>query len=246
MAIKNIIHFIDKREGLQIFLGFSIFFCVLFFIIGVGIYDERSDERNDKEMIEIANECKADALACDFVSAHKRLNVLASDRDGANDIESNGINYYKIKEKRYNEAFDYVFNAEAMFLCAKGDKESIDRITFLLSSIPVKGVAIPEGTPYEYEDDFDHETKDLHRDYIEYASSFNQKCDALIDLAISNNNYLLIKKVIPLFKTVPEQLKSHYKRHLLDYSNSSKKNAILKINKAIRDGVFPNVTQEIK
>ena len=88
MAIKDIIHFIDKREGLQIFLGFSFFFCVLFFIICVEKYDERSDERNDKEMIEIANKCKADALACDFVSAHEKLNALESDRDGAN-----GSNY---------------------------------------------------------------------------------------------------------------------------------------------------------
>lgn len=241
MAIKDIIHFIDKREGLQIFLGFSFFLCVLFSIGVYTEYEKGSDERNEKEMIEIANKCKVDALACDFVSAHEKLNTLASDRDGANEY-----NYQRIKEKRYNEVFDYVFNAEAMFLCAKGDKESIDRITFLLASIPVKGVAIPEGTPYEYEHDFDSDTRGLHKDYIEYASSFNQKCDALIDLAISNNNYLLIKKVIPLFKTVPEQLKSHYKRHLLGYSNSSKKNAILKINKAIRDGVFPNVTQEIK
>jgi hypothetical protein len=241
MAVKDIIHFIDKREGLQTFLSISLYFFIFFLIIGLGIYFEGSDERNDKEMIEIANKCKADALACDFVSAHEKLNTLASDRDGANEYD-----YQRIKEKRYNEVFDYVFNAEAMFLCAKGDKESIDRITFLLSSIPVKGIAIPEGTPYEYEHDFDSDTRDLHKDYIEYASSFNQKCDVLIDLAISNNNYLLIKKVIPLFKTVPEQLKSHYKRHLLEYSNSSKKNAILKINKAIRDGVFPNVTQEIK
>lgn len=246
MAIKDIIHFIDKREGLQIFLGFSLFFCVLFFIIGFGIYDERSDERNDKEMIEIANKCKADALARDFVAAQEKLNVLANDRDGSENAEINGINYYKIKEKRYNETFDYVFNAEAMYLCAKGDKESIDRITFLLSSIPVKGVAIPEGTPYQYEFDFDYDTKELHKDYIKYASSFNQKCSALIDLAISNNNSLLIRKVIPLFKDVPEELKSHDKRHPLEYSNSSKKNAILKINKAIKDGVFPNVTQEIK
>lgn len=241
MAIKEIIHFIDKRDGLQTFLVISLFFCVLFLIGVYTEYEKGSDERNEKEMIEIANRCKADALACDFVSAHEKLNTLASDRDGANKY-----NYQRIKEKRYNEVFDYVFNAEAMFLCAKGNKESIDRITFLLSSIPVRGVAIPEGTLYKYDWDFDDDTQDLHKDYIEYASSFNQKCDALIDLAISNNNYLLIRKVIPLFKTVPEQLKTHDKEHLLEYSNSSKKNAILKINKAIRDGVFPNVTQEIK
>lgn len=250
MTLKEIIHFIDKRDGLQtfivVFLGFSVFFI----ICGIGIYYEKSDERNEKEMIEIANKCKSDALSYNFVSAHEKLNILANDRDASIDLYIDGVDYYKIKKKRYEETEDYVFNAEAMYLCSKGDKESIDRITFLLSSIPVKGIAIPEGTEYEYETEFIGEIGENHSDYINYVTAFNQKCETLIDLAISNRCFSLVEKVLPLIKSVPDIPSTVYKngkniRHKLTYNDNTKKQAILKVNKAIRESVFPGVNKEI-
>ncbi len=197
------------------------------------------------------------ARAYDFEAAHKFL-------DDMNNVSypPDGITVGDWEERK-EEAFDYVFNAEAMYLCAKGDNESINRLTFLLSGVPIKGVAIPDGT--EYNTEYDFETKQLlsHHEYIKYATSFNQKCDALIDLAISNHNFIIIEKVLPLFKAVPNPFKedskevtedqgfrivlsTKHRRQKLTYSNTMKESAILKINKAIRDGMFPNVTQEIK
>lgn len=250
MTLKEIIRFIDKREGFQVFLVFSLIVVLFITIAIITKYNEHSDERNDRDMIEIANKCKSDAMSYNFVSAHEKLNILANDIDGYRDIEVNGVNYYKIKKKRYEETADYLFNAEAMYLCAKGDKESIDRITFLLSSIPIKGNAIPEGTEYKFDSDFSYEMRGDHSDYIKYATAFNQKCETLIDLAISNRCYSLVEKVIPLFKSVPDIPSTAYKngeiiRHKLTYNDNTKKQAILKVNKAIRESVFPGVNKEI-
>ena len=57
MAVKDIIHFIDKREGLQTFLSISLYFFIFFLIIGLGIYFEGSDERNDRNCEQMQSRC---------------------------------------------------------------------------------------------------------------------------------------------------------------------------------------------
>jgi hypothetical protein len=202
-------------------------------------------------MQKISIECKSAAMNRDFTLAHELLNQLESDYIS---YEGGYKDKKEKKRKRYEDTFDYVFNEEAMYLCSEGDKESIDRITFLLSSIPISGVAIPEGTVYRSNaSDLSEETVKNNEEYTIYAIKFNQKCDILIDLAISNNNFMLIQKILPLYKSVPDPIKhdyliinEEYHTEKVTYSNDAVMDARIKVNNAIKDGVFPNINKEIK
>ncbi len=195
------------------------------------------------------------ARAYDFEAAHQILDKMTNETPPLNDYDK------KRWEARNDEAFDYVFNAEAMYLCAKGDKESLDRLVFLLSSIPVKGVSLPEGTEYTSPFSLDDDVFDMHQVYIAYAIKFNQKCDVLVDLAIAHRCYYLIECIIPLYKPITEPLKeseeigmveqygivsTKYKTHRLHYNYKMREEAVEKVNKAIKGGAFPNVTKEIE
>ncbi len=208
-------------------------------------------KRADNEMNKIFEECNAAAMNYDFVEAHQLLSKLETDY-----LHNADTWDYPKKKKRYEEAFDLVFNTEAMYLCSKGDKESINRIVFLLSSIRVEGEALPEGTKYHKKEDLGkHETG--HNDYIKYATRFNQKCNTLIDLAISNHRYDLALKVLPLIKEIPEPIKKEerdidaendaksanpsrstpriYIEQTIQYSKSDIERANKKIQEAFRD-----------
>lgn len=226
-------------------------FFALLFISGLGfvifgiISWVINPERETDKMNKIVEECKAAAMNQDFVTAHEKINIL-----------KNGKN----KEK-YQDAFDFVFNAEAIYLCAKGDEESLNRIIFLLSSIPMEGVPISEGTQYDgIVTSIDYKEEENHQLYIDCVKKFNQKCNTLIDISIAYHKYALANNVIPLYKSEPSPVMKLEKDikvsektgetvgviHTMTYLNSDKEKAIIKINKAIDDGVFPNETKHIK
>jgi hypothetical protein len=146
------------------------------------------DEYEEKRMTDIAAECRSLVRQKDFVAAHEKLAILASD---AEKVPSD-YSHREFKIKRYEDTFNYVFNEEALYLCSIGDNASIDRLTFLLASIPIKGVAITEGTEYKYESDFEISVREEHQQYINSTNSFNQKCDKLVDLGIAHHNYAII------------------------------------------------------
>lgn len=224
--------------------------CVLFSIICMFYCSCNSNKVGDKY------ESYQEAVrAYDFAEAHKMLDKLHE--------EALSSDFDEEKDK-YEVAASYIFNAEAKFLCAKGDKESMNRIIFLLSDFPSDGVPIPEGTKYTNDGDlfYRHEK---HEEYIRFASRLNQNCNSLIDLAIANHNWELAEKTLPFYKMVPDPIKEKqddeeaekkwkkevggtkwiYKEHTMTYSNIDKLRAIEKLNKAIDDGVFPNVTKHI-
>ncbi len=206
------------------------------------------------------------ARAYDFEAAHRILDQLQ------NDYLSETLSYYENEKKeKYDKAFDYVFNVEVKYLCAQGDEESMKRIIYLMSDIPVDGIAIPDGTRYIYSKVW--EKKNSHDRYIKYATRTNKKCDNLVDLAIANHNYSLVESILPFYKSIPDALKESkrdkqaerenyekwkkkginltvidpiYIENVMSYSDADKKMAIAKINKAIDDGVFPNVTEHLK
>lgn len=174
-----------------------------------------------------------------------------------NEYMNQSIKHYKeIAKEKYDMAYDEIFNKEVLFLCANGDNESLNRVVFLLSSVPIEGVAIAEGTEYNYMHDKEANEHDL---YIKSARKYNQKCNTLIDLSIAHHLFPLAQRVIPLIKTIPDPLtfekdveKSKKEGRWVNvmkkvtYSNIDKENTIKKINKAIDDGVFPSVTEHIK
>ena len=194
--------------------------------------------------------------AYDFESAHKILDQMQKDYLSEGlliDIDLDG------KKMQYEKAFDYIFNAEAKYLCAKGDNESLNRIIFLLSDIPVEGVAIPEGTVYTRRYDMDNQIES-HEKYINSATKLNQKCDNLVDLAIAYHSWSLVELVLPFYKMIPDVIKEGrdseeekrtkhwpiYKKQVMTYSNIDKDRAIKKINEAIDNRVFPAMTEHIK
>jgi hypothetical protein len=102
------------------------------------------------------------------------------------------------------------------------------------------------------ESDFEISVREEHQQYINSTNSFNQKCDKLVDLGIAHHNYAIISRVLPLYKNVPEVLSDKYGGdgwgviHKISFSDISKQNAKKKVNKAIKDGVFPNITIEVR
>lgn len=194
------------------------------------------------------------ARAYDFEAAHKIVDELHDEY-----VSAGSSFLSRDEQKKYEAAFDYVFNAEAMFLCAQGDKESLDRIVFLLSNIPVEGMAIPEGTQYKETDEL-YDQRDNHDLYTRYATRFNQKCNTLIDLAIAHRIRSLAERVLPLYKDVPEPIKGRehdvdaealakkanpnrstpdiYKSQIITYSRSDKEAATAKVQKAIEKGIL--------
>ena len=187
----------------------------------------------------------------DFESAHMILSNILNNYH--NKEISNNTKYRRkdeeIKEellRTYKEGVDYVFNSEALYLCSLGDKTSLDRIVYLLSEYPIFGVPISEGTTYRTGGVLYDQVMN-HKKYINSVSKVNGLCDKLIDLAITNHNMELAERVIPQYKNVPDPVIGNYgNMHTMQYSYLAKENAIKKINKAIDDGVFPNITEHIK
>lgn len=147
--------------------------------------------------------------------------------------------------KAYKEGVDFVFNAEVLYLCSLGDKESLDRIVFLLSEFKIDGSPIPEG---EYKGlHLPSESKKEHNEYISSVSYFNSKCNKLIDLSIARHLYGLAERVIPLYKSIPDEIDPYsWDELVMKYSDVDKEKAKEKVNNAIDSGVFPNVTEHIK
>lgn len=243
MGVKWFLEFFNNSDDMKTGCAFLSIFSILG-IVTLSLYCN-SDTYHIRKMGDISIESKSASMSYDFNKAHEKLIELKS--------KIKDLDYPSKGEELYHETFNYIFNAEAMYLCAKGDNESIDRLVFLLASIPIEGLAVPEGT--EYESWVNVKGSDNHERYINFSRSFNQKCDILIDLAISNHNYRIIERIIPLYKLVPDELKDSevinkekgvYVKHKVKYNNNNQEVAKKKVNKAIKEGVFLNITDEIK
>lgn len=175
---------------MSIRIGYIFILLASFFLLtSCNLKSDLKEKYKSEEVVSYDN--YQDALrANDFEAAHKMLEEMQS-------------------EANYEKAYDEVFNAEALYLCANGDKSSLDRIVFLLSSVPLEGVPVPEGTTFKSRYDV-RELADGHNRYIHSVTKYNQKCSMLIDLAISKHNESLAKRIMPLFKAVPIALDNAY------------------------------------
>lgn len=154
----------------------------IFFLSACNLKSELKEKYKTEE--EVSYDNYQDALrANDFEAAHEFLEGMRG-------------------KSGYEKAYDEVFNAEALYLCAIGDKTSLDRIVFLLSSVPIEGTPVPEGTSFKSKYDV-RDMSDGHSQYIHSVTKYNQKCNMLIDLAISKNNHALAERIMPLYKAVP-------------------------------------------
>ena len=127
-----------------------------------------------------------------------------------------------------------------------GDKESLDRIVFLLSELEIDGNPIPEGEKYK-RFHLSSESEKKHNQYVSSVFTFNSRCNKLIDLSIAKHFYGLAERVIPLYKSIPDEINRYSSDEVvMKYSDVDKDKAIEKVNNAIDSGVFPNVTEHIK
>ena len=164
-----------------------ILMATLFLLPSCNLKSDLKEKYKSEEKVSYDN--YQDALrANDFEAAHKFLEKMRG-------------------KPGYEKAYDEVFNAEALYLCANGDKSSLDRVVFLLSSVPVEGTPVLEGTAFKDRYDM-RKMEDEHNLYIRSVTKYNQKCSMLIDLAISKHNEGLAERIMPLFKAVPMSLEN--------------------------------------
>lgn len=137
--------------------------------------------------------------ANDFEAAHEFIdliyNELAKVIEETNPSGANAYNTSLQYEKQFYSAEDYVFKQEMMYLMSNGDEMSSDKILYLLTELQVLGEPLNEGI----NDMFDAESLP-QRLYSQYIKRFNSHCDQILDLAISQNNEYLAKKVLGMYK----------------------------------------------
>jgi len=113
----------------------------------------------------------------DFVSAHKFLEHLRKKNE-----------FYKA-----HTAQEYIFDKEMMYLANVGSPEAINRITYLLAEIPVKGEIPTEGA-------LDKEESSKYNYYINSVKEHNNRCNKVLDLAIAIKNDTLAHNALNSFK----------------------------------------------
>ena len=149
-----------------------------------------------KEYTSYQEACRAG----DFEAAHKFLDILHDEYLE----EFSDANYYRsfsekdIKEK-YEAALKYIFKQEMMYLASDGSKQASDKILYLLTEIPEEGSPQPDGSKGYAVSDIYESGKD-HLAYTKYVTNYNVLCNQILDLAISQDNQYLAKKVLQMYK----------------------------------------------
>ena len=120
--------------------------------------------------------------------------VYSSYQDACRNADFNAA--YKIIELTdgTEEDKDYVFNAEMLYLVSQNTEEASNRVLYLLAEYHIPG------TPPSPKAEYRHDAYDAVKKYIEGISRFNNRCNSVLSLAISQGNETLARKVIELFK----------------------------------------------
>jgi len=152
----------------------------------------------------------------------------------------------------YHNAQDYVFDKEVRFLVAEGSEDASNRIIYLLTEIPVEGKKYAEGV---YDMWYGIGTE--YKKYKEWLPRYNQKCDAVLEIAILQKNKDLARKVLGMYKQnvnnidqvkaykVSKKFKYDKKNegcstayHYVWYTNEDIEAAKKKYEQAVKDGAF--------
>ena len=146
------------------------------------------------------------------------------------------------KQERYRSTLAYIFGKELVYEYTKeGDKRD-DRIISMLVEIPSEGSPLSEGEHgngmfYANDAGVGEPAAIDHVVYQSWVRFFNDRCDQVFDLAYSNGDTVLVKKVSKLYKT---EIITNYKADTLKgddyciaivkYDNSRREKAIEKSN----------------
>lgn len=216
--------------------------CLELFLVSCGNSSSKNEEEekitvtssDGKEYTSYREACRAG----DFESAHKFLDILYNEYvegyGSASDYQSHKVR--EVREK-YHAALNDIFKQEMMFLASDGSEQASDKIIYLLTEVPMEGSPHPEGK-YNYDmiGEIYHEAKD-HVTYCKYVSNFNNLCNKILDLAISQNNQYLAKKVITMYlqnveNEDGERVNSATHYYYVKYTWADKEKAVAKCKEA--------------
>ncbi len=201
----------EKVNLLKVFIAIvvvAIAICLLVIIFKGKSKGEKNETKveNVEEVFSVkgadGTQYKTYQQACranDFEAAHEFIDLIYNKLAMViEETDPSGANAYNTSlkyEKQFQSAEDYVFKQEMMFLVSNGDEQSSDKILYLLTELQVLGEPLNEGLNNYY----DAESLP-QRLYSQYIKRFNNHCDQILDLAISQNNEYLAKKVLGMYK----------------------------------------------
>lgn len=137
------------------------------------------------------------------------------------------------KNNGSEEDKDYVFNAEMLYLTSLGTEEASNRIVYLLAEYQISGTPVTEATDttwWHKGDVYKEEKK-----YIQGVMRFNKRCDNVLDMAITQRNEQLCKRIISLYKSDIKWRDREDDFWFYGLSSQSKDNAKAKVEAAFGD-----------
>ena len=186
-------------------IKFLSFYCIAVFLLtACGSSSSKNEEEkitvtgaNGKEYTSYQEACRAE----DFEAAHKYLDILydkyLEGYGSASDYQS-----YRVQDVRekYHAALNAIFKQEMMVFASDGSEQSSDKIVYLLTEIPEEGSAHPDGRYSWVKIREDCDDAKEHVTYCKWVTNYNSLCTQILDLAISQENQYLAKKVIKMYK----------------------------------------------
>ena len=144
-----------------------------------------------------------------------------------------------ILTKKYGSQFSHSFMDDIMqYALSKNGKEFTDLVISILNSTPIEGHPLPAGQ--RMTSDRPEEVVNSHNLYVKSVKSFNSKCDAILSSAISQHKSQLSKKVLTLYKDVPNEyiVNEHWYQiaKTCTYSNDDKRRAQERVKEAQKRG----------
>ena len=144
-----------------------------------------------------------------------------------------------ILTKKYGSQFSNSFMDDVMqYALSKNGKEFTDLVISILNNTPIEGHPLPAGQ--RMTSNRPEEVVNSHNQYVKSVKSFNSKCDAILSSAISQHKSQLSKKVLTLYKDVPNEyiVNEHWFQiaKTCTYSNDDKRRAQERVKEAQKRG----------
>jgi hypothetical protein len=152
-----------------------------------------------------------------------------------------------VNKKELSRHRDYIFNQEMLYLVSLNTPEATNRVVYLLAEFNIEGTPVGENQTYFYPVE-----RDPAKEYIASIIKYNERCNSILDLAISLGNEELAKKIIDLYKKDIEILSDYAEGGVFGdeelktgkYVETSKQAAKEKLEKAIKEGKFNNKEEQ--
>lgn len=193
--------------------GYRIASIVLWVVILglISIPFERAQWADEDAYAERTN-YRARCAADDYDGAHAILSEFYADYSNAlGRWRTNGYkrDEARIAQERYRAALAYIFGQEAAAIYYDSTKKRDDNALIqLLVTIPTEGAPLSEGTHANgmfYNNDAGANAAAIdHVVYQSWVRFYNDRCEQLLDMALTYNDPQLAKKIIRLYKTEVE------------------------------------------